>query len=125
MDVRTVDFRKYRTLTVLALTVTVLLIAAGSAIAGTSTSDPRVCSFNNRPQCARAAAKLVARRFLEKKTGGSYIWQGPMTCIRAGSILRWSCSFTSSYKQLPSSGHVLVVYRALSAGWTVSARVTP
>lgn len=105
----------------------VLLAAsfAFAAAAHASTSDPRKCSYGQarKADCARDAAKLVARRTLQHRVGMNYLWQGPMTCTGAGTLLKWRCTFTAQFPQLPPAGYVAVTYRATSAGWRVAAAV--
>lgn len=105
--------------------VSVIGVAVCAASASAGITDPRKCSYGpaRKADCARDAAKLVARKVLQHKVGQAYLWQGPMTCTGAGTLLKWRCSFSTQFPQLPPAGYVAVTFRATSTGWRVRTAI--
>lgn len=111
---------------ILAVVAAVIIAIIGVVAPATAAvKDPRVCSYGpaRKADCARQAAVLAARKTLQTRSGQRYLWQGPMTCTAAGSLLRWRCWFTSRLPQVPANGYVAVVYKATAKGWTVKTAV--
>ena len=101
-----------------------LALTATSRAAAAKVTDPRKCvTYSTPAKCAYNAAKLVARRVLGRKVGET-MWQPPLTCTSAGTLLRWRCWFqTGRTDVLPAKGYLAVTYKATHTGWHVYTTV--
>lgn len=94
----------------LALTMVLTAIAAGTASARNASSDPRVCttvsSTNHARECARESAIGALRRFMALKESAPG-WDATISCTGTDHWLRWYCTFRNDK---PEKGSAVITF---------------